>query len=149
MQCLSTRHAVHAPSGLQKSAVAPQSAPVLHWTHALRATLQRGEGAAHAASLVHPARHLSSSRSQMGVEPPQSTLDKHCAQRPVAKQVGADAGQSLFTAHCTHCAVTVLQIARGAAQSAMTLHPRHCPVAVSQSLASPGHAWAPATAHDG
>ena len=93
---------MHAPSGLHKGAAAPQSAPVLHWTHALRVTLQRGKGAAQVASLVHPARHFSSCTSQMGVEPPQSAFDKHCAQRPVAKHVGAEAGQSLLTAHCTH-----------------------------------------------
>jgi hypothetical protein len=102
MQSLSRRQAVHVPSGLQNGAAAPQSAPVLHCTHAFRATLHRGKGTAHVASLVHPARHFSSCTSQMGVEPPQSTFDKHWAQRPVAKQVGAEAGQSALTAHCTH-----------------------------------------------
>lgn len=84
----------------------------------------------------------------MGVEPLQSVFDKHCAHRPVAKHVGAEAGQSLLTAHCTHWAVTALQIASGGEQSVIVLQPRHCPVAVSQSFASPGQACAPGAAHD-
>ena len=54
------------------------------------------------ASVVQPARHFSSWVSQIGVVPLQSAFVTHCAHFPVAKHVGAEAGQSVLTAHCTH-----------------------------------------------
>jgi hypothetical protein len=73
----------------------------------------------------------------MGVDPPQSAFEMHCAQRPLARHLGADAGQSVGAAHSTHAPVVVLQIARGLAQSVLALQPTQAPVAVSQSFVSP------------
>jgi hypothetical protein len=73
----------------------------------------------------------------MGVDPPQSAFERHWAQRPLARHLGADAGQSLGAAHSTHAPVVALQIARGLAQSVFALHATQAPVAVSQSFVSP------------
>jgi hypothetical protein len=140
---------VHAPSALQSGvAVFAQSATPMHWTQTARATLQCGDGATQPASEVHPALQRSSSGSQIGVDPPQSVLDRHCAQRPVDKQRGADAGQSADDAHATHVAVVALQNGSGAAQSVLLAHCSHAPVMALHCAASRGHAAAPGTEHD-
>ena len=84
----------------------------------------------------------------MGVEPPQSAFERHCAQRPVDKHRGADAGQSAAVLQATHVAVVGLQNGLGAAQSVLALHWTHSPVVASHCAASRGHAAAPGAEHD-
>jgi len=56
-------------------------------------------------------------------------------------QIGAAALQSVFVAHCEHCAVSVSQIGWAGEQLVLARHPTQALVVGSQTGASPGH-WA-------
>jgi hypothetical protein len=106
----------------------------------------------HCPSLVQPALHLKSAGSQMGAAAPQSEFDVHWAHFPTrARQRGAETGQSVLAAHCTHSWVVLLQMVAFAEQSVFDLHPRHWPLGASQirlSLLHVAAAVPPGVAHD-
>jgi hypothetical protein len=78
-QSVFAAHATQWPSPqIFVAGVPAQSALVTHCTHADVVVLHLGAAAEHCASAVQPARHLSSSGSQIGAATPQSAFDVHC-----------------------------------------------------------------------
>jgi hypothetical protein len=122
---------------------AEQSELAMHWTHDDVEVSHKGRAPPHVELPVQPGRHVKMPGWQMGAAVPQSELSRHSTHRPpAASQRGAEAGQSLFCAHCTHVAVVVSHTRLGpTAQSVDVLHPMQAPgvVVVSQIGASGGH----------
>jgi hypothetical protein len=106
-------HSTHWPP-LQMGVATGQSVFARHATQSPAAVSQNGVGAAHAASLVHPAR-----------------------QRIWSVQIGVATGQSAFVTHTTHCPLRTLQKGAAIPQFELARHATHWPVTASQS----GRPW--------
>jgi hypothetical protein len=111
---------------------AEQSTFVRQPTQADRAVSHLGVVPEQFASVVQPGTQMSKLGWHTGVEPPQSLLPRHWAQRPSPRQRGADAGQSVDAPHSTQVCVVLLQMATGDWQSALVRQPKHAPLAESQ-----------------
>jgi hypothetical protein len=151
-QSLFWAHTTHVPSAAQILPVCDeQSVLARHCTHEDVVVLQSGVAPPQEVLLVHPPRQVNVCGSQMGLEAPQSALLRHSTHWPAgAKQRGAVAGQSVFTAQATQLPVVVSQMGSGVpAQSVDELHWTQTPpleasqmgVALGQSLFCVHAAW--------
>jgi hypothetical protein len=140
LQSLFITQTTHSPrSVLHSGSVDGQFEFCKHATHRLSIVSQNGVGAAHAALLVQPGRHVKSRGLQIGSAEPQSEFDRHWTQVwSPRKQRGDPAPQSEFPRHSTQRSVIVSHRGRCVpAQSALVLQPMQSPVVVSQVAIGP------------
>jgi hypothetical protein len=148
VQSLFCKHAEQCCSCVQNGAGAAQSAFVVHVTHSALATSQILLSPEQSALDVQPPRQRRFPESQMGVDPPQSALERHCTQAPVARQMGALAAQSELVRQATQLPSVALQRAAGAAQSLFCRHCAQAPVAGSHLVVLRGQGVALVPVHE-
>jgi hypothetical protein len=138
LQSLFIAQTTHSPRSSHTGSEDGQFEFCKHATHWLSVVLQRGVGAAQAALLVQPSRHVKSCGLQIGRAVPQSEFDRHSTHVwSPRKQRGAAAPQSEFARHATQRSVVASHKGRWVpAQSELVLQPMQSPVVVSQIVSA-------------